>query len=397
MQSIQDEFKERIKASRILVVDDTEFNRILLEEVLHSAGFNNTALAVNGQDALEKTSQYLPDLVLLDLMMPVMDGFEYCRQVRKNSAFRAMPIIVQTAMANVDERLEIFRIGATDMALKPVNPDELIARLNIHLATKYFMQGLEEYRERTSAELEMARQMQLQLVPCADTMKMAGARYDMAISAQFTPCSEIGGDMWGMLPIDDHQIGVYGCDFTGHGVGAAINTFRMQTLLDDSSADRENPDQFLTALNNRLCSVMKPGGFATFLYGVIDTKNNEFRYASAGAPSPIICHSDCTSEILDSSGVPLGIMRGQAYPAKKVAFEKGATLLVYSDALIETPVDTEGNFLSEEKIMKVLSNQCQTTSDPETKNANLMKILGDALHGNKPTDDLTMTLYTRAV
>ena len=131
-----------IRNSRILVVDDNRVNRHLLVAVLQRGGFPNVGTAEDGIDALAKIEEGAPDLILLDLMMPRMDGFEVCRQVRANPAWRDLPILVQSSLSGSEDRKHAFSAGATDFVTKPINATELLSRVRIHLENQALLRDL---------------------------------------------------------------------------------------------------------------------------------------------------------------------------------------------------------------------------------------------------------------
>jgi DNA-binding response OmpR family regulator len=146
----------RYANARILVVDDAPFNVKLICAKLLASGYNNIETAVDGVDALKKTYQTKPDLVLLDLMMPNMDGFGYCEHIRGDSTAAHIPIIVQTALNDRETKLRALSCGADDFLNKPLDLDEVALRVHVHLERYFVLQDLENMREYLRMELEQA-------------------------------------------------------------------------------------------------------------------------------------------------------------------------------------------------------------------------------------------------
>lgn len=338
----------------ILIADDTMLSREIIASYLRADGFTNLVFAKDGEDALSQTKVHNPDLIILDIIMPKLDGYAVCKALRADPAYAKTPIIAQTALEENEGRTRIFDDGATDLILKPLNKAELIARTKIHLENRLLVQQLQAYQERTQSELKLARNMQENLNPAPEHYRGVGMDYGMRISATFQMSSELGGDMWGLVPIDADRLGVYIVDFAGHGLGAALNTFRLHSLIWSEQFHDQAPDAYLQVLNRHLKGLLPVGQYATMLYGIIDRQKNVFSYASAACTSPVLGNT-VTGEAhyLDGSGVPLGVIRDAQYETREIPFDKNSFLLLYSDALIETTLDN-GQFLCEEGLLAML-------------------------------------------
>lgn len=338
----------------ILIADDTMLSREIIASYLRADGFTNLVFAKDGEDTLNQVKTHNPDLIILDIIMPKLDGYEVCKALRADPLFADTPIIAQTALEENQGRAQIFDDGATDLILKPLNKSELIARTKIHLENRLLVKQLQAYRERTQSELDLARNMQENLNPAPEHYRGTGFEYGLRISATFQMSSELGGDMWGLVPIDAQRLGIYIVDFAGHGLGAALNTFRLHSLIWSDQVRDPNPGAYLGNLNRHLKGLLPVGQYATMLYGVIDRSRNTFSYASAACTSPI--QGDSTTgnpRYLDGSGVPLGVIRDAQYETREVPFDQNSFLLLYSDALIETTLD-DGRFLSDEKLLSMV-------------------------------------------
>ena len=130
-------------AARILVVDDTPVNLKLLADLLTAKGYVVTT-AASGPEALEKIDAAAPDLVLLDVMMPGMSGYEVCRKLRENPALPMLPVVMVTALDPAQERVKGIDAGADDFLTKPINQPELLARVRSLLRVKTLWDQLAE-------------------------------------------------------------------------------------------------------------------------------------------------------------------------------------------------------------------------------------------------------------
>ena len=346
--------------SRVLIVDDNRGSRALLGALVSQVGVGNIEYAVDGLDGLEKVASFLPDLILLDVRMPKMDGFEMCRQLRRNRPQDDLPVLIQTALSDDDSRADSFRAGATDMVSKPVVPVELMARVRIHLEKRLLIRNLSAYQERVAQELHSARAMQLGLLPKDTWVADVAARHGLIISSHFEASSEIGGDIWDLVEIDDNRLGLYICDFSGHGVTAALNTFRLHTLVRQTPPDGGDPGAWLTDLNEKLKGLLQPGQFATLLYAIIDTEGHTFTYASAGAPCPIL-GLGAKADVVSSEGLFLGVTATATYVTRTVALPPEGFVFLYSDALPES-LGSDGQSLGEEGLLELVRKNLKTPS-----------------------------------
>jgi sigma-B regulation protein RsbU (phosphoserine phosphatase) len=179
-------------------------------------------------------------------------------------------------------------------------------------------------------------------------------------------------------------------DFSGHGVAAALNAFRLHAYLEQPSATASRPGDYLTEINEKLLLLALKGQFATLFYGVVDSSSSQLLYAAAACPHPLLLRAGGQVERLDGTGLPLGIQLN-GYPARKTPFQAGDTLLVYSDALIETP-DARGKFLSEDNLADLLRRHAGLPVSGIKEN--LLAHL--KAHAAAPLrDDLTLMLYRR--
>lgn len=381
-----------IYASPILIVDDNEINRIFLEKALESRGFTKLLAVESAEIALREMDRFKPELVILDIMMPVMDGFECCKRIRRMPRGTDLPILIQTTLTEPEMRVKAFKCGATDFVSKPIYPDELYARVMVHLEKRILVENLKTYKMRIEQELESARQLQYAILPQPQDVAKIEQSCRLNIASHYQPSSEIGGDFWGMKDLFPHQTALWLVDFSGHGVASALNAFRLQAYLKEHSPLAARPGEYLSHLNDKLLHLLLRGQFATMFYGIVDTQGNKLLYACACSPHPIIIRkSTGQAEMLDGSGTPLGIAL-QLYPTHSVTFSAGDMLLLYSDALIETPNEA-GEFITEEEIIKLLIAYKGAAA------AEVKEVLLDYFQkhtGGVLTDDLTIAICIRS-
>lgn len=328
-----------IRNARVLIVDDNRVNRHLLAALLERAGVQHIENAGDGEEGLAKLETFPADLILLDLMMPKKDGFEMCRELRADPRWADIPVLVQSSLSRAEDRSRAFSVGATDYVSKPLNASELMARSRIHLENRALLQELQAFHARAEAELALAWRMQERLVPDEWRCRRLKDAGGPAISSRFIPSSELGGDIWDFREDDKGRTILFVADFSGHGVGAALNTFRLHAILQQMDVKDFDPATFLAQVNQRLAGLLQFGQFATMLIGVFDYQANVFRYASAGSTKPMLFLPGEREPIMgESAGLPLGLSPSATYDDRSLPFPPGARLLLYSDAAIEIPV-----------------------------------------------------------
>jgi sigma-B regulation protein RsbU (phosphoserine phosphatase) len=361
------ELSKQILSSPLLIVDDEEINRIFLEKTLRTCGFTTLLCVPSAEKALASMKSFRPDLVLLDILMPGgMDGFECCMRLRAQEEHRDLPILVQTSIIEPELRVKAFRSGATDFVSKPLDPDELCARVTVHLEKRLSLKALQDYKMRIDAELDTARQLQMGILPETDKLEEYKRLHGLSIAAAFEPASELGGDLWGMQNLFPHQTALWLVDFSGHGMPAALNTFRLHAYLKENMPEAARPGEYLSKLNDRLLNLLPRGQFASMFYGIIDQQSHQLFYARTCMPAPIILRNATgKGETLDGDAPPLGIGM-HLYPTKIIPFAPGDVLIVYSDALIETS-NPAGGTLTEEHILELVEKNASATA-AELKN-----------------------------
>ena len=388
---IIDDLHGALHQSRILIVDDAVINLLFLRNILMHGGFTDIRTVENGEEALQLCDSYTPDIIILDLVMEGMDGFECCRRIRARAEGGDVPILIQTALTDQDQKIRTFREGATDFITKPIFPDELYARVIVHLEKQLALKKLQSYKQRVEHELATARELQTAILPRPAEIEAISAAAELDIASYFKPSSELGGDFWGIKQLAPHLVAFWIVDFSGHGVAAALNVFRLHTCLQEESSAATKPGEYLAEMNERLIQLLPRGQFATMFYGIIDTARNELRYASAGAPHPIVLHAKGhVSQTLDGTGRPLGIITHH-YPTRRTDFSEGDRICFYSDALTET-VDANGAYIDEAQVAALLA---QGEWNAQTALMHLLEYYDTRTAQRDRRDDLTIGFICR--
>ncbi|MEZ5691675.1 MAG: fused response regulator/phosphatase [Rickettsiales bacterium] len=385
--------KKEISDCCVLIVEDDFLGRAVLKEIFKKQGFTNIHEAEDGKEGLEKANELLPDIIIMDVVMPEMDGVECCKRIRNSDDRRIsnVPIVFQTALDGIADRARFFEAGATDYLTKPVDPHEITARVVVHLERSLMTRRLLEFNERISKEINMAKETHKILIPDENNIKEIEENYNMRICSYYRPCSELGGDFWGVKSMSSDKLAFYNVDFSGHGVNAALNVFRLHAIMQSAIDTAYIPSAYLTHINAILSPLLPSGQFATMFYGIIDKKNNKLSYASAASPSAILFNKNKGSyELLESTGTLLGAIDRTSWQMKEVDFDSGDCLMLYSDSLVETG-DKDGNFIEVEYWADLF---CKYIKQGEGRKA-FSGILDDFKEKcfDNITDDLTLTTY----
>ena len=397
-------------AQTILAVDDDVDILDLLEISLDSDGYN-VITAVNGLDAIEKAKSHVPDLILLDLMMPKMDGFEVIDNLRSNSQTRAIPVIMLTARALINEKLQGLDAGADDYITKPFDLKELTARIKAVLGrtqpTKYINPLIgamgdwfsETGVEQLAAHLKTAATIQQRLLPQAPP-NLPG--FD--ISGVLRSSTSVSGDFYDFIPFDDGCLGIVIADVRGKGIPAALLMVMIRTALRLVCRQESSPAAVIKSINDLLVIDTEPDLFATMVYGILDPKTLSFTYSNAGHCHPLhlkdtgvhnkrklgVKGTKLKIHQLRTGGMVAGSFDFAEFENETVQLECGDTILFYTDGFTEAERETDGAFYGEERLLDVIRSSknlsaemiCRTIED------NLVDFIGR----KQQTDDLTLVV-----
>jgi serine phosphatase RsbU (regulator of sigma subunit) len=313
----------------ILIVDDTPTNIGVISGALRDC--YKTKVASSGQKALALASaEDKPDLILLDVMMPEMDGYEVCSRLKADPATREIPVIFLTGQTSPDDETRGFEVGAVDYVHKPFSPAVVKARVRTHILLREARAQLAHQLLVLNNELEMARRIQLSILPQA-LPKLP--RLDIA--ARYIPMTSVAGDFYDFIRVDDKHLGILMADVSGHGLPSALIASMLQVALSGQAAHGSEPPEVLAGLNKALCGKFAEN-FVTAAYVYLDLEKNVMRYAGAGHPPVLRYRSSAgkTSEILEN-GVVLGLIEEATYEAIELALEPGDRHVLYTDGIIE--------------------------------------------------------------
>jgi len=322
----------------ILIVDDTPINIGVISGALKDSF--KTKVATNGEKALAIASgEDKPDLILLDVMMPVMDGYEVCRRLKANPETQNIPVIFLTGQTGTEDETKGFEVGAVDYIHKPFSEAVVKARVRTHLMLRAAHEQIAKQLLAINIELEMARQIQLSILP-RSTPKIAG----LNIVASYIPMTSVAGDFYDFIIVDDKHVGILVADVSGHGLPSALIASMLQVALTAQAAHASDPARVLSGLNQALCGKFEQN-FVTAAYVFVDMEKNVMTYAGAGHP-PLLFRSKSSGKVSEvmENGLFLGQFPEATYASLTLPVEVGDRSVLYTDGIPETKNPSEVEF-----------------------------------------------------
>jgi len=385
---------------KIFIVDDNMVNRKLLAAILKKEGYELLE-AVNGGEAVALALKEQPDLILLDIMMPVKDGYQVCRELKADKRTSSIPIIFLSAKTQVEDKIKGLDLGGSDYVTKPFDRGEVLARVRAHLKiaslTKEVFEANKELvkkQQRLQEDLEAAGGIQRSLLP-----QKPPDMEIMDVAWRFTPCESIGGDIFNVVRLDEDHWGIYVLDVSGHGVPAALVAVSVSQVL--------HPQQGLllkkTIKPPPYYKVVSPSGvlsklddefpmerfdkYFTISYIVLNVKNGSIRYSNAAHPPPMLLHESGTIEFLDKGGTIIGMGGILPFEEGEIRARKGDKLFIYTDGIVEYQ-NRDGELYGEERFEKELK---RLKNEPISVIIDsVMDTLMEFGDNNDPQDDITL-------
>ena len=363
----------------ILLVDDNPTNLQVLFQTLEGVGCK-LLIAKNGAAALTIAGKVSPDLILLDIMMPDIDGYEVCRQLKSNSATADIPVIFLSALGETEDKVKGLQLGAVDYITKPFQPDEVIARVNTHLTIHRLKREVESQKDKLEHELEVVSEVQRKLLP-----KKLPQVQGFSLAVHYETSRYAGGDYYDIIEIPDNRWGILIADAEGHSAPAAVLMAMTCALFRAYPGSADDPAAVLRYLNEHLCKVADPS-FMTALYAVYDAGEQTMRIARAGQPLPMVYRASEKKAVeLDCPGVyPLGIEPYEIeIPATEVKLLSGDRFLIYTDGLSER-FNADGATYGEARLLQPLA--VDSPVSPQDVVSAIMRDV-DQFAGDHPADD----------
>jgi sigma-B regulation protein RsbU (phosphoserine phosphatase) len=386
----------------ILVVDDTPANLQVLAGMLKDRGYKVRPVP-SGKLALLAAQRDPPDVILLDINMPEMNGYEVCEHLKADERLKGIPVIFISALTEQLDKVKAFAIGGVDYITKPFQMEELHARVETHLKLRRLQIELEETNaqlaranSRMSRDLKAAAKIQETFLP-RKSPRVPGTEFAWI----YQPCDELGGDGLNVIPLGDGKVGFYILDVSGHGVASALLSVTLSRLLSPPSEpssilirngddlgrfDITPPAEVAATLNRLFPFDSATKQFATMIYGILNAATGDFRYVSAGHPGPV--HLPCGGDpvMLECQGFPIGMI-DDAYEESSVHLGTGDRLYLYSDGIPEA-MDPAGMQFGDARLLEAIG---QARVDPLQQSVD--SLLGKIARwhaSERPHDDISI-------
>lgn len=312
--------------STILVVDDNAMNLQLVVRTLEGRGHRILA-ARNGTAALEIARRAAPDLILLDVLMPDMNGFDVYERLNTNADRPHVPVIFLSALDEAADKIAGLGLGAVDYVTKPIQPEEVLARVENHLTRLYLERELRRNRDRLDRELADAANLQRLMLPQS---------MPRGFAAHYRTSRHAGGDYYDVARLDDHRVSFIVADVSGHGASAAIVMAMIRALFHTLGATAGEPAAALRHINSHFGFLRDSAVFATAIYGVVDTARRTIQLASAAHPLPLLSRAgDDTAELRCETTLPLLFADSGRIAVAEHQLAPGDRILVYTDGITD--------------------------------------------------------------
>jgi sigma-B regulation protein RsbU (phosphoserine phosphatase) len=340
---------------RILVVDDTEANRDMLARRLRRDG-HDVEMADSGAAALASARARPFDVVLLDIMMPEMNGYEVLEALKRDDALRHIPVIMISAVDEMESVVRCIELGAEDHLPKPFNPTLLKARLGASLARKRLHDGEQTYARSLERELEIGRNIQQSFLP-EQIPIVAG--WELAVC--FRPARQVAGDFYDVFTLaNGERLAIAMADVCGKGVGAAVfmAAFRsvIRALTEQASQGGREDDAALLGrvvafVNDYVATThSRANMFTTLCLALLDPLSGVVTYVNAGHDPPIVRRRDGRVERLAPTGPAVGLLPGMDFRVERIVLDRGDTLLAFTDGVADAR-DVNGASYGEERLL----------------------------------------------
>jgi sigma-B regulation protein RsbU (phosphoserine phosphatase) len=372
----------------ILIIEHDLATEQFLVDVLGAAGYSVTT-AHNGQEGLTLAEKLLPGVIICDWgISGEVDGLMICQSLKQHPVLSTTSLLLLTTRYSSADRVKGLEMGADDLLSKPVDIDELKARVRAGLRLYQLTQDLRQQKQRMEAEMAEAESYVRSLLPPDQKGKVP-------IQARFLPSQQLGGDCYDYYWLDPDYLVMYLLDVSGHGLGSALLSTSVLNVLRSQSLPNVSfyrPEKVLKALNETFQMGEQNQKYFTIWYGVLNCANRQLMYASAGHPPAVVVSPDSdqsfTTSRLRTPGLPIGMMPDTNYKWQRCELPPNSTLYLFSDGLYEVMQDNQ-QYIGLDDFIDLLA--------VGKREKNVDYILDTVIHrqvGEEAADDMSLVMVT---
>jgi serine phosphatase RsbU (regulator of sigma subunit) len=385
-----------ILSANILVVDDKEANVRLLEGMLRVAGYTSVTSTFDPHQVCELYRQHRYSLILLDLQMPGLDGFQVMEGLNEIEGDGYLPVIVITAQPA--HKLRALEAGAKDFVSKPFDLAELRARVHnilevrlLHLETRRYIRELEASREvirqKTLQEFALAQETQESLLP-----RVVPQFENFHIDTYYSPTRFVGGDCYDFLQLKSGEWAGFLADVSGKGISAALLSSMVLGALSIEFRSGTSPQDILNRMNLVLCEKSLPFQFVTLFLFVLNSEGAGHFISAGHDPVYLFRAESGKVERLLANHFFLGMFDFATYECRPLQLAKGDILVVISDGLTDAESPRGETF--GKKQLQTLIQQAAPAGGASLKQ-NLLRAIEDFTQGTPQTDDITFIVIEK--
>jgi len=309
----------------VLVIDDSTVDRLMMSSVLQKEGFQ-VITASDGLEGIQTAAAERPDIILLDVVMPDLSGFETCDRLKRDNRTSAIPVIFLSSANDLQSRISGLNGGGVDYIIKPFEREEVLARIRIHLRIRRAFEALIEKERDSLRELQEAQQSIL-----VRPEEMPAAKF----AVHYRPLHQAGGDFYDVVELGEGISGYFNADIGGHGIGAAFITSALKALLRQNFSALFTPLDVMNLLNGVLCPILSEGVLLSAACVRLNRRTRRMVCVLAGHPPLIHLKANGATELINQEGDLLGAFDNPYFESCEIAVAPGDRLLFYTDGLIE--------------------------------------------------------------
>lgn len=325
----------------ILLVDDNSVNLFVIEKILNNAGYTDCVSLNSAMELFDylhlddaNVSSGAVDLILLDIMMPEIDGLEACKRIKEDDRFKDIPVIFVTALEDKSKLAEALDIGGADYITKPINKTELLARMRVALRLKSELDWHKQHEKKIQYELDLATHVQRSL------LSPPLSKENLQIEVTYMPSSNLAGDMYYWHKISEHRYAVILLDMMGHGISASLVCMFISSVLREAVKQLVEPELVIKELNRYMALLQDDGKqdmpyYFTAIYLVIDTESNTVEYVNAGHPAGYALVDNKELVPLEKGCWAVGFFDEIKVTKQTLTYTTDLQIVLFTDGLLE--------------------------------------------------------------